>query len=301
MINAIIVDDEPLAHEVIAHHLQALRDVNIIFQCHSAAEALSWLANNSADLLFLDINMPQLNGIDMLKVLAKRPQVVIISAYQEYALQGFELDVTDYLLKPVSEQRLSQALDKVRQRNLTINPVNHKSTVEQHILLKVDREQRKFKLADISLLEAYGNYVKLWQGNHMTLVSSSLKQLAEKLPNDQFVKVHKSFIVNSDEVTAFSKDALELVGGRNIKIGNAFKEGIEQIKSKLVALTHKHNAYALPKTTNQIHKDQIQDRKIALSLPLQCILLHQIHLTLCIVVTNQKFSSDCETCSPLLD
>ena len=102
MLKALIIDDEPLAHEVILHHLAQHADFNIVGRCYNATTALSWLANNQVDLLFLDINMPELSGIEMLKVLRKRPQVIIISAYQEYALQGFELDVTDYLLSEIT-------------------------------------------------------------------------------------------------------------------------------------------------------------------------------------------------------
>ena len=112
MIKALIVDDEPLAHSVILHHLKAHADVEVVGQCMNATQALSFLANNAVDLLFLDINMPELTGIEMLKVLANMPQVIIVSAYQEYALQGFELNVTDYLLKPVSAERLKQGKRK---------------------------------------------------------------------------------------------------------------------------------------------------------------------------------------------
>jgi YesN/AraC family two-component response regulator len=151
LLNALIIDDEPLAHEVILYHLAQHADISIVGRCYNATQALSWLANEHVDLLFLDINMPDLSGIELLKVLRNRPQVIIISAYQEYAIQGFELDVTDYLLKPVCNERISQALDKVRFR---AQKQSSNEAVPQHIVLKVDREKRKFTLADISLLEA---------------------------------------------------------------------------------------------------------------------------------------------------
>jgi DNA-binding LytR/AlgR family response regulator len=168
--------------------------------------------------------MPDLSGIELLKVLRKRPQVIIISAYQEHALQGFELDVTDYLLKPVCDERLSKALDKVRfraQKQLSNEPV------PQHIVLKVDREKRKFTLADITLLEAYGNYVKLWQGDDMVLVNSSLKLLIEMLPNTQFTQVHKSFVVNNAKVIAVDTDYLTMDCGRTVKASKTFKKDLQ--------------------------------------------------------------------------
>lgn len=226
MLKVLIVDDEPLAHEVILYHLAAHLDFSIVGQCYNATEALRWLANNHVDLLFLDINMPELSGIDLLKVLRNRPQVIIISAYQEYALQGFELDVTDYLLKPVCSERLSLALDKVRLRAQKPLP---KKTVPQHIVLKVDREKRKFTLVDITLLEAYGNYVKLWRAKDMVLVSSSLKLLIEQLPSTQFTQVHKSFVVNNAKIIALNTDTLSMECGKKIKVSKSFKKKVQQL------------------------------------------------------------------------
>jgi len=226
MLKALIIDDEPLAHEVILHHLSQHSDISIVGRCYNATQALNLLANEQVDLLFLDVNMPELSGIALLKVLHNRPQTIIISAYQEYAIQGFELDVTDYLLKPVCSERLSQALDKVRLR--TKKPLL-KDVIPQHVVLKVDREKRKFTLADITLLEAYGNYVKLWQGDDMVLVSSSLKLLIEQLPNTQFTQVHKSFVVNNEQVIAIETDAVTMEGGRIVKASKSFKKTVQQL------------------------------------------------------------------------
>jgi DNA-binding LytR/AlgR family response regulator len=206
---------------VIKHHLQGQTDFKIVGNCYNATEALSYLANDPVDLLVLDINMPALSGIELLKVLSKTPQVIIISAYQEYALEGFELDVTDYLLKPVSASRLAQALDKVRRRLDTPSPGNPNNP--NYIVLKVDREKRKFVLDDITLLEAYGNYIRVWQGEQVILVSSTLKQCLQQLPQTQFVQVHKSFVVNKQQVVAIDNQYIRLRGDRLIKIGKSFK------------------------------------------------------------------------------
>ena len=230
MINALIVDDEPLAHDVILHHLRSHTDINVVGQCLSAAQAMNVLANNEIDLLFLDINMPELTGIDMLKVLAKMPQVIIVSAYQEYALQGFELNVTDYLLKPVSSERFNQALQKVRERyQIKAKATENQAPKRQHIILKVDRGQHKFELDSIHYLEAFGNYVKLWQEQGMTLVSSTLKQLIENLPSDQFFQCHKSFVINRDFVVGLDTEQITLKNGNAIKIGKSFKPRIDGI------------------------------------------------------------------------
>ncbi|MBZ9613481.1 LytR/AlgR family response regulator transcription factor [Rheinheimera maricola] len=221
MLKTLIIDDEPLAHQVIKHHLQSYDDISVLASCYNATEALRYLAQQSVDLLLLDINMPALSGIELLKVLHNRPAVVIISAYKEFAIEGFELDVVDYLLKPVSAPRLFSALDKVRRRAAAVTP-----PVLSYIVLKVDREQRKFQLHDISLLEAYGNYVKLWQGEQMTLVSSTLKQLLQQLPPSQFVQVHKSFIVNRNNIIAVDSAQIRLQGNQLVKVGKLYRPGL---------------------------------------------------------------------------
>lgn len=218
MLKTLIIDDEPLAHDVIRHHLQHCTDITLVASCYSATEALRYLAQQRVDLLLLDINMPALTGIELLRVLHNRPAVIIISAYKEYAVEGFELDVADYLLKPVSAERLFAALNKVRRR-LTTDTVPG----AEHIVLKVDREKRKFLLNNISLLEAYGNYVKVWQGEQMTLVSSSLKKLLHQLPSQQFVQVHKSFVVNKSKVVALDTEYLRLDGNQQVKVGKLYK------------------------------------------------------------------------------
>ena len=235
VISALIVDDEPLAHQVMLHHLQAVTDIRVIGQCYNATQALQFLASTEVDLLFLDINMPALSGIEMLRVLANKPQVIIVSAYQEYALEGFELDVTDYLLKPVAKARFEAALDKVRARHAASQPsLMSTGTPPAHesVVLKVGREKRKFLLEDIQFLEAYGNYVKLLSSDHqgvkgeldMTLVNTSIKQLLQELPGDNFVQVHKSFVVNRAHIQALNSEQLELRCGEQIKVGKSFKK-----------------------------------------------------------------------------
>ncbi|MFC3093964.1 DNA-binding response regulator [Alteromonas sediminis] len=226
MLKALIIDDEPLAHEVIKHHIRKHPDIEVAGHCFHATEALHWLAEHSVDLIFLDINMPVLTGMEMLRVLHNKPQVIIVSAYQEYALEGYELDVTDYLVKPVSEARLSQALDKVRKRcqksipNAPSNP---------SIVVKVDREKRKIDINSILYLEAYGNYVKLWQNDTMLLVNSTLKQLVAELPDEQFIQVHKSFVVNTAVVIGVDSEHIRLKGEKRIKLGKVYKQTLNDL------------------------------------------------------------------------
>ncbi|WP_100642021.1 LytR/AlgR family response regulator transcription factor [Alteromonas facilis] len=226
MLNAVIVDDEPLAHDVLLHHLASHKDVKVIGQCFNATEALALLARQPVDLLFLDIQMPALTGIELLKVLANKPQVILVTAFKEYAVEGFDLDVTDYLLKPVSADRLSQALNKVKERNKHFHQEVETKVMPAsppHIALKVDRGKQKFVVDDIDYIEAYGNYVKVWQSHNVTLVSSTLKSLMSELTSAHFVQIHKSFAVNRCKVKSVGVDKVTLLNGVDVRVGKSFK------------------------------------------------------------------------------
>jgi len=230
----LIVDDEPLAHQVLLHHLAAHADVVVLGHCYSAAEAMAVLATQPIDLIVLDIQLPVLTGLQMLKLLAEPPQVVLVTAYAEFALEGFALDVTDYLLKPVSGERLALALDKVRRRAGLLAPVavpaaTTPAAERAHIVLKVDRELRRFDLQTICCFEGYGNYVKVWQGEKMTLVSATLKAISEQTAGYGFVQVHKSFLVNPQQVQSLDSQMLRLSNRHQIRIGEAFKEQARRI------------------------------------------------------------------------
>ena len=224
MLKLLVVDDEPLAHQVLQHHLQDSTDIALVGSCYNATEALRFLAQQPVDLLLLDINMPALSGIELLKVLHNRPPVILISAYKEFAIEGFELDVVDYLVKPVSRSRLLEAINKVYRRLGTAS-----LQAEPYIVLKVDREKRRFLVNDIDLLEAYGNYVKVWQGEQVTLVNSTLKRLLQLLPALQFIQVHKSFVVNKSKIVALEQEQLRLEGGQPVKVGKAYKSGLSGV------------------------------------------------------------------------
>ncbi len=235
MLKLLLVDDEPLAHQVLLHHLAQHPDMQVVAHSYNATQALAVLAKQQIDLMLLDIQLPVLTGLEMLKVLAQPPQVIITSAYAEYALDGYELDVTDYLLKPISAERLALALDKVRRKNLLLAAATaEKNSVQpppvaDFIVLKVDRELRRFELASVCCFEAYGNYVKVWQGPQMTLVSSTLKQLCQQLSATAFVQVHKSFLVARAHVVSRDSQQLRLTNQMQVKIGDAYKEQARQL------------------------------------------------------------------------
>lgn len=221
MLSVLIVDDEPLAHEVLAHHCRGEPDMAIVAHCLSAAEALAQLEAQSIDLMFLDIRMPLFGGLDLLHGLRNPPLTVIVSAHQEHALAGFELDVVDYLLKPVSAERFQKALGKVRRR-MAERPIPRPANPKD-LVLKVDRVMRRFRLAEISAFEAQGNFVNVVGDWGTALATATLKDLRTRLSPERFVQVHRSYIVNRDRIVEQHNDRVRLEDGRSIPIGRSYR------------------------------------------------------------------------------
>lgn len=222
MLRTLIVDDEPLAHQVILTYLNEVSDLEVVGQCYSGEQALSFLKDHKVDLIFLDIQMPGLTGLDVLSVMKDKPQVIITSAYQEYAIEGFNMDVTDYLLKPFRFDRFLTAVGKVKQRCGTTE-----NTVIQEIFIKVDRKQVRIDLTQVSCLEAYGNYVKVWRGEDMLLTAATLSSFEKMLPTALFVRIHKSVMIGIEHIDYIGSDMVKLRDGSERPIGKQFKGNLE--------------------------------------------------------------------------
>jgi DNA-binding LytR/AlgR family response regulator len=232
-IKRLIVDDEPLAHEIILDYLADLPFVEVVSQCYLATEALNYISENQVDLLFLDVNMPKLSGIDLLKVLTNKPQVIITSAYQEYALESFELDVCDYLLKPYRYDRFLKAVNKAHEQiklqtsqsevmppEREVAPKNNDS----NIFIKVDKKLIQLKLVDISFFEAYGNYVKVWVNEKVYLTPRTLSSFEEQLEDNlAFIRIHKSYIIQKSQINFIEAGVIKMNNQRSVSIGKSYK------------------------------------------------------------------------------
>lgn len=228
MLNILIVDDEPLAHDVLLHHCAAHPDVRIAGQCFNAAEALAAISAGKIDLLLLDIKMPRFGGLDLLRGLEAPPLAIIVSAHRDHALDGYDLDVIDYLLKPVSAERLGAALAKARRRLHAVPP-----PVERDIVLKVDRGSRRFRLGEIICFEAEGNFARVWSHGQSALATITLRKLEEVLPDGAFVRLHKSYIVNVDAITEVRSGVVTLANGVDISIGRIYRSGASRVLERL--------------------------------------------------------------------
>ena len=223
MLKLLIVDDEAPAHDVLLHHIASHHDLELIGQCYNAAEALAALATMDVDLLLLDVRMPGFSGLDLLRGLPNPRLTIIVSAHRDHAVDGFTLDVIDYLLKPVSGERFSLALDKVRRRL-----EEDEKADASDIFLKVDRTMRRFALDDIAWCQAQGNFVRVWTGTtDSILATTTLSALESALPGGRFARVHKSHIVNCRRICELSNTSLTLDTGAIVPIGRSYRGTVE--------------------------------------------------------------------------
>jgi len=222
----IIVDDEPLAIEVIESHLKKFKDIEIITTCNNAIEAFEIIKKRPVDLIFLDIQMPQLTGLDFLKSLSRPPKVIITTAYREYALDGYELDVVDYLLKPISFERFMKAINKYYQIADTAIFVSDNSNSPQqsdsYIYVKADKKVNKILLKDIVFIESLKDYVQIHTTKKSIVTKNQIGNLEEKLPADKFVRIHKSYIVSILRIDAFTSNTIE-IKTKELPIGRSYK------------------------------------------------------------------------------
>lgn len=228
-IHCLIVDDEPVARRIIESYLADNDGYQIVASCESVQEAQSLLQSHDIDLLFLDLEMPRIHGFTFLEILeGRRPEVIITTAHRNYALKGYEFEVLDYLLKPISFERFSKALARMDQRmqNGRASRVQI-SPAKEYLYVKVDRKMLKLPQGSILFIEGMSNYIRIYTGDENHIVYSSLQEIIKNLPGD-FIRVHKSYIVNRSKINAFNREMIE-IGSRQIPIGSTYKDVIEYL------------------------------------------------------------------------
>ncbi len=236
MNNCLIVDDEKPARELIRSYLEVLPNFNVVASFDNAIEAFSFLQNNTVDLLFLDIQMPKITGLELVKTLKNRPKVIFTTAYREFAVEAFEEEVFDYLVKPISQERFLKTIDKylLFERNSEKLPESTNPFKEAYIFLKVDKEQKKIFLKDILFVEGLKDYVKLYTSTEMVVVYERLGFMELKLPDTNFIRVHKSFIVAIEKVESFSNAHIK-IDNNEIPIGRMYKQAFTERMSSFIS------------------------------------------------------------------
>lgn len=225
MMNCIAVDDEPLALDIIENYVNKHPDLTLIARCNNAAEASEILKTRKIDLMFLDIEMPEITGLSFVKSLEHRPLFMFTTAYPDYAVEGFELDAIDYLLKPIAYERFEKGVEKAKEyfRIKQTADVAETDLESEFIFVKANQKLVKLAYNEIYFVEAFADYVKIFLADKKIVTLQTMKNMEKKLPTEFFSRVHRSFIVNRNHVSSFSTSVCE-VNGVKIPIGKNYKD-----------------------------------------------------------------------------
>jgi DNA-binding LytR/AlgR family response regulator len=227
MLRCMVIDDEPLAIQLLANHISKVSFLELVESFNNPMEALISFNSNPVDLVFLDIQMPQLTGIQFMKLLQNRAQVIITSAYEEYAIEGYEHNVTDYLLKPISFERFYKSVEKAYNISNPTHKINPKQDLYPatggYIFVKVETKMVRVELDDILFIEGLKNYVSIFTKNQRIVTLQVMKQLEEILPSNRFIRVHKSYIVALDKINSIERQEIS-INDRIIPIGITYQE-----------------------------------------------------------------------------
>lgn len=243
MINVIIVDDEPLAQDVLETYIEKIPEFNLVKKCSNAFEANDALKNNDIELMFLDIQMPQLTGIDFLKTLSKPPLVIFTTAYPNYAIEGFELDALDYLLKPISVDRFMKAANKAIEQvglqqkdGATVSSGSGDAGQQQeYFFVKADKKLVKVNFKEIIYIEGLKDYVIIRMDQTRVITLQTMKSLEHKLPDTQFMRIHRSYIVNIEKINAIIGNMVEVMEknqAKHLPIGKNYREELLKMINK---------------------------------------------------------------------
>lgn len=228
MIRYIIVDDETASHEIIKDYASNLPELSFKTSCYNALEAIQYLNKESVDLIFLDINMPKLSGLDFLRTLSNPPKVIITTAYREYAVEGFELSVDDYLVKPFSFLRFVKSINKVFNSQTSSLEENNGTSYTSKIFIKEDKKYHQISLTDILFIEAYGNYVKVVLLDRVIISHQTLISFSNTLPQDRFIRVHKSYMVSKEKIDSVEGNQIQIQEYK-IPIGKMYKSNVNSL------------------------------------------------------------------------
>ncbi|MCB9262709.1 MAG: response regulator transcription factor [Flavobacteriales bacterium] len=221
----LIVDDEPLAIDVIKSHISQSVDLELIGSCNNAIQASEILKSQKIDLMFLDIQMPEITGIDFLKSLENPPLVVFTTAYAEYAIEGFELNAIDYLLKPISKERFDKAIAKANEyfKLKHSDEVDSTELEDDHIFVKANQKLIKVSYDDILYIEAFADYVKIFIPEKRIVTLQTMKRMEKKLPEDKFCRIHRSYIVGLKHIESYNTTEVE-INHTKLPIGKNYKD-----------------------------------------------------------------------------
>lgn len=228
-VHCLLIDDEPPALKVLASHISNIKGLEIVGQCRNAIEALDVLHQKMVDVIFLDIKMPKILGTEFLRNLSHPPRVIFVTAYHDYAVEGYELDAVDYLVKPVSFERFVKAITKLK-RLLGQESISHsndyKANPDAFVYLKVDKHMQKVIINDITYIESWKDYIKVFLSNgKYLLVKQSISAMENLLSDHKFLRVHRSYLVSVNKISGYNALCVQ-VQATEIPIGRLYKQGL---------------------------------------------------------------------------
>ncbi|SBW02622.1 LytTR family DNA-binding domain-containing protein [uncultured Dysgonomonas sp.] len=223
-IKCIITDDEPIARKGLRNYIEKIDFLSLTGECEDAIQLNTMLKTAQPDLLFLDIEMPHISGLELLSSIHNPPKVIIISAYEQYALKGYELDVIDYLLKPVSFERFLKAVNKVHD----LLEKEMKNTGEKYVFVKSDKQLKKILLREILFIESMENYITIYTTSSKEIVYTTLKHMLDSLPGENFLQVHRSYIANIEHIKSIEGNLLN-IGTHKIPVARNLRDKVFNI------------------------------------------------------------------------
>jgi DNA-binding LytR/AlgR family response regulator len=222
-IKCLIVDDEVLAQDVLEKYIHATPTLKLAGKCDNAIDAIAFLHNNEVDLIFLDLNMPEMGGLDMLNTLTNPPRVIFTTAYSEYALESYEYGAVDYLLKPIKFERFMKAINKLAEQFFIREPEEaEREPKSVSIFIKEDQVTYRVNTELIYFIEAYGNYLKVHTAEKTYVSRQTMQEMLNQLPEDEFIRVHKSYIISLSHIDSISGNRIKLKG-EEIPVGETYK------------------------------------------------------------------------------
>lgn len=230
MIKYLIIDDEYVAHDIIKSYCDLLPNMELTAHCYDTIEAIDYLSKHSVDLIFLDLNMPKLKGFEFLKTLTSPPNIIVTTAYSEFALEGYELNILDYLLKPFSFERFLKAVNKITVSNhtKTTATISVDKTISNHIFLKQNKSFVQVDIATVLYLEASGNYTKVITKSDIITIREKISDILKLLPKNEFLQVHKSFAVSKKRIKKIEGNRIH-IDKHMIPIGKLYKINVNDL------------------------------------------------------------------------
>ena len=229
-INCIIVDDEPIAREILENYLQKIPSINLIKSCKNVSEAIDITSNSSIDLIFLDINMPKISGLTFAKIIDKKIKIIFTTAYREYAVDGFDIQVVDYLLKPISFERFEQSITKYLNisKQITRKPEkNFEVENSTFIFVRSERKMVKINFDEIIYMESLSDYIKIHLIKNIIITRETISNMETKLMKSAFLRIHRSFIVSVNKIDSYTNEFVE-INGKALPISRTYKETVLQ-------------------------------------------------------------------------